>query len=110
MAQVMHLNKEYHQRHSEQEREIRRRTFWACLQVDRLLAFFLAKPHTLSLGHATIALPSNNVPLAYGEATRGLTLDNLENFSGAPSDIGLLPYLLKSLCVWSGLADFYVCK
>jgi hypothetical protein len=108
MAQIMRLNKEYHSRHPEQEREIRRRTFWACLQIDRLLAFSLVKPRTLSLRNVNISLPSNDISLAYGEKTRGVTLESLTIFNGNSSDIGIQPYLIKSICIWSDLADFHV--
>lgn len=108
MAQIMRLNKEYHSSHPEQEREIRRRTFWACLQIDRLLAFSLVKPHTLSLRNVNISLPGSDVSLAYGEKTRGVTLDSLASFDGNPSDIGIQPYLIKTACIWSDLADFHV--
>ncbi|KAJ5390647.1 uncharacterized protein N7496_001715 [Penicillium cataractarum] len=104
----MRLNKEYHSRHPEQEREIRRRTFWACLQIDRLLAFSLVKPRTLSLRNVNISLPSTDISLAYGEKTRGVTLETLANFNGNPSDIGIQSYLIKSICIWSDFADFHV--
>lgn len=38
MAQIMRLNKDYHQKHSLREQEIRRRVYWACLILDRALA------------------------------------------------------------------------
>lgn len=104
----MRLNTEYHSRHPEQEREIRRRTFWACLQIDRLLAFSLVKPCTLSPRNVNISLPRTDISLAYGEKTRGLTLETLANFDGNPSDIGIQTYLIKSICMWSDLADFHV--
>lgn len=108
MAQAMRLNKEYHDKHTEHEREIRRRTFWACLQFDRLLAFFLAKPHTLSLKNVAIALPSTDVAFAYGDPGRGITLITLAEYTGSASDLGVVPYLLKCLCLWSDMADFHV--
>ncbi|OKL55481.1 hypothetical protein UA08_09225 [Talaromyces atroroseus] len=110
MAQMMRLNKEYHQKHSEQEREIRRRTFWACLLQDRFLAYYLAKPHTLAVRSIAVCLPSNDIALAYGEVTRGMTLNNiLDQFNVNPlSDTGILPYLLKTLELWGEMADWYV--
>ncbi|KAL1910181.1 hypothetical protein Sste5344_004093 [Sporothrix stenoceras] len=108
MAQVMRLNQDYHQQHSLPEQEIRRRTFWACFSVDKLLAFLLTKPGTLALGNVAVALPSTDAALAYGEATRGLTLGS--SFEGAmPSQIGLLPYFLKTLTLWSNIVDRRVC-
>lgn len=108
MAQVMRLNQDYHQQHSLQTQEIRRRTFWACFSVDKLLAFLLTKPGTLALGNVAVALPSTDAALAYGEATRGLTLGS--SFEGFfPSQIGLLPYFLKTLTLWSTIVDRRVC-
>ncbi|XXH05563.1 hypothetical protein Hte_011995 [Hypoxylon texense] len=109
MAQIMRLNKEYHQNHSLREQEVRRRTFWACLLMDRALAYLLSKPRTLSLSNVSIALPSTDVSLAYREQTRGITLDNLALFEGYPSEIGLTPYFLKAVCLWSDMADIHVC-
>lgn len=108
MAQIMRLNKEYHSSHPEQEREIRLRTFWACLQIDKLLAFSLVKPRTFSLRNVNISLPGSDISLTYGESTRGVTLDTLGSFEGNPSDIGIQPYSIKTICAWSDFADFHV--
>lgn len=110
MAQVMRLNQDYHQTHSLKDQEIRRRTFWACLLVDKLLAYFLTKPCTLSLLNVNVALPSTDVSLAYQEATRGLTLANLPSFSGYPSEIGILPYFIKTITLWSDIVEISVCN
>lgn len=109
MAQVMRLNQDYHQTHSLKDQEIRRRTFWACLLADKLLAYFLSKPRTLSLLNVAVALPSTDASLAYQEASRGLTLDNLPSFSGYPSEIGILPYFVKTITLWSDIVDINVC-
>ena len=109
MAQVMRLQKQYHQKHSAKEQEIRRRTLWACLGFDRLLAYFLTKVYTIPLSSITVALPSTDASVAYQEASRGLTLDSLISFDGYPSEIGLMPYLIKTMSLWSEIADFNVC-
>lgn len=110
MAQIMRLNKEYHQSHSLKEQEIRRRTLWACIMFDKLLAYFLAKPQTISMANVSIALPGTDASLAYQEATRGLTLENLPFFVEYPSEIGILPYFIKTLSLWSEIVDFNVCN
>lgn len=110
MAQIMRLNKEYHQAHTLKEQEIRRRTFWACLLFDKLLACFLSKPPTISLVNVAVALPGTDASLAYQEVTRGLTLDNLVSFTGYPSEIGIMPYFIKTVCLWSNIVDFNVCN
>lgn len=109
MAQIMRLNKEYHQSHGLEEQEMRRRTFWACFLMDRILAYFLSKPRTLSLDNIGVALPSTDVSVVYKELTKGLSLGNLLTNRHNPSDVGLSPYFLKSVCLWSDMADMNVC-
>ncbi|KAL2111011.1 hypothetical protein VUR80DRAFT_421 [Thermomyces stellatus] len=105
MAEVMRLNKDFHQKHSPKEQEIRRRTFWACLLFDRALAYFLVKHRTIDLGNVGIPVPDSDVSLVYQEGTRGVTLDDLASYP-RPSDLGLSPYLIKTVCLWSSLNDF----
>lgn len=107
MAEIMRLNKEFHQKHSLRDQEIRRRTFWACLLFDRALAYLLAKHRTVNMDTVGIAVPGSDVSLAYQEETRGVTLDNLAA-QQRPSDLGISPYLIKTVCLWSDMADFIV--
>ena len=107
MAEVMRLNKDFHQKHSPKDQEIRRRTFWACLLFDRALAYFLAKHRTIDLDNVGIPVPDSDVSLVYQEGTRGVTLEDLGAYP-RPSDLGLTPYLIKTVCLWSSLADFAV--
>ncbi|RSL62662.1 hypothetical protein CEP54_005594 [Fusarium duplospermum] len=85
MAQIMRLNKDYHQ---------------------RALASLLCKPHCLSEVNIGIALLSTDTSLAYQEGSRGLTLEGLQSFAGYPSEIGLAPYFIRTVYLWSKLADF----
>ncbi|GJN71841.1 hypothetical protein PLICBS_005910 [Purpureocillium lilacinum] len=110
MAQIMRLNKEYHQSHTLKEQEIRRRTFWACLFMDKLLAFFLTKPPTLAAINIACALPGTDASLAYQEPTRGITVATLGSFAGFPSEIGILPYLIKTVCLYGDIVDMNVCN
>ncbi|CAG9996332.1 unnamed protein product [Clonostachys byssicola] len=109
MAQIMRLNKEYHQKHTTKEQEMRRRTFWACLLMDRCLAYLLSKPRTLALTNVQVALPSTNLSVAYQEQTRGINLDNLARFDGFPSEVSLSSYFIKTVCLWSDMADNNIC-
>lgn len=109
MAQIMRLNKEYQQKHDIQEQEMRRRTFWACLLMDRSLAYILNKPRTLSLANVDIALPLPDVSIAWQEQRKGHTLASLSSFNGYPSEIGIVPYFIKSVCLWSDMADQNIC-
>ncbi|KAI5460812.1 zinc finger transcription factor 1 [Mariannaea sp. PMI_226] len=105
MAEIMRLNKEFHQKHSLKEQEIRRRTFWACLLFDRVLAYFLAKHRTIHDDTISIAVPGTDLSILYQEETRAITLNGLAAYRH-PSDLGLSSYLIKTVCVWSDLADF----
>lgn len=103
----MRLNKDFHQSHSLRHQEVRRRVYWACLLLDRMLAYLLAKHRTIDLDTVSIALPDSDSALVYQDETRGVTLANLAE-QRRPSDLGLVPYLIKSVCLWSEMADFAV--
>lgn len=107
MAEIMRLNKDFHQSHSLRHQEIRRRVYWACLLLDRMLAYLLAKHRTISIDTVGIALPDSDASLVYQDETRGVTLENLADQRRA-SDLGLGPYLIKSVVLWSEMADFAV--
>ena len=104
MAEIMRLNKEFHQKHTPREREVRRRTYWACLLLDRALAYLLGKHRTIQLENVTIAVPSSC--LSFDESP-GVTLSNLATYS-RPGDLGFDAYLIATVCIWSDLADFAV--
>jgi hypothetical protein len=105
MAEAMRLNKDFHQKHSLKGQEVRRRTFWACLMFDRVLAYFLAKHRTIDIENISIPLPGTDMSLAYQEETKGVTLSDIATRQ-RPSELGLGPYLIKTVCLWSDLADF----
>ncbi|KAF4464513.1 zinc finger transcription factor 1 [Fusarium albosuccineum] len=107
MAEIMRLNKNFHQKHSLKEQEIRRRTLWACLLFDRALAYFLAKHRTIDIENVGIPVPGTDASLIYQEETRGVSLSHLASYQ-RPSDLGLSPYLIQTVCLWSDLADFTV--
>ncbi|CAH0027591.1 unnamed protein product [Clonostachys rhizophaga] len=105
MAEIMRLNKEFHQKHSYREQEIRRRTFWACLMFDRVLAYFLGKHRTVNEESVSISVPGTDLSMLYQEETRGVTLASLAAYA-RPSDLGLASYFIKTIILWSDLADF----
>lgn len=55
-----------------------------------------------------IALPSTDTSLIYQEGSKGLTLETIQSFAGLPSETGLLPYFIRTVHIWSDLADFNV--
>ena len=108
MAQIMRLNQEYHEKCSLREQEVRRRTFWACILVDRSLAFLLSKPRAIDMASVAIGVPDGDSALAHDEPSRGVTLDDLMISHWRVSDLGLAPYFLKTVIIWSDLASFNV--
>lgn len=109
MSQIMRLNKEYHETATQMEQEIRRRTFWACTMLDRLLAFVLTKPLGISMESTAVFLPGSDAALTYQDASRGLTLSTLASFAGLSSDVGILPYFVKTTVLWGNICAFYIC-
>ena len=108
MAQIMRLNKDYHQAHSLKEQEIRRRTFWACVLLDSLLAYYLSKPFTIVERSISLALPGTDASIAFQEMSRGLSLESLTRFTGYPSEIGIMPYFIKTVSLWGHIVDFNI--
>ena len=107
MAQIMRLNMGFHQRHSLKEREVRRRTMWACVFVDSWICYFLGKT-PISVSIVRTYLPGTDASVAFQEPSRGLTLDTIADYTGYPSDIGLLPYLATTVSLWSDLINITV--
>lgn len=107
MAEIMRLNKEFHQKHSFQEQEIRRRTFWACFLFDRMLAYLLGKHRTINPDTVSIATPVTDASLAFGEETKGVMLSDIALYR-RPSELGLSPFFLRTVSLWSDLADFSI--
>lgn len=108
MANALRLTKEYNQRHDPIKREIRRRTMWACVVMDRLVAYSNARPQTISIKTLAIHLPSTEAAFLYGEESHGPMLHDLLGCARPLSEIGTLPYFLAALVTWGKIADWYV--
>jgi hypothetical protein len=108
MAQAMRLNQDYHQRHSAREQEIRRRTFWSCLLLDRLIAFCHAKPQTLLIENTDIALPCPEISFYYEEIQNGPRYEDMVPFKGLVAPVGLTAFFITTVQLWGSLADIHV--
>jgi hypothetical protein len=105
MAQELRLGKEYHQKHSPREREVRRRTMWTCFILDRLLCFVTARPQTIKSRQITIQLPCPEKSFFFDEDFRGPGLPDLP---GAKSDqVDVLSYLVKAVDLWGVMLDLF---
>lgn len=108
MAQALHLNVEVRQRYSPRQKEIRRRTFWACVVVDRLISYSCNKPFTLSFDLAHVYLPSPEIAFAFDEVLPGLTVERLSLQTNQVSQIGIMPYFIAMVRLWGDMALLHV--
>jgi Fungal specific transcription factor domain len=108
MAQALYLNVEVRQRYSPRQKEIRRRTFWACFVVDRLISYSCNKSFTLSFDSAHVYLPSPEVAFAFDEVLTGLTVERLSLQANQVSQIGIMPYFIAMVRLWGDMALLHV--
>lgn len=109
MAQTLRMRREYNRRLVPRHREVRRRTFWACVILDRLVAYCTFRTQTIELQLVDLHLPCSEVAFAFGHEAPGPTLQELGT---APGDIGAekmsLAYFVKTFLLWSPVARIYV--
>ena len=108
MAQALNLNVEVRQLQSPREKEVRRRTFWACFVVDRLISYSCNKPFTLSFESAQISLPSPATSFAFDEVFAGPSTKDLVLHANQVSQIGIMPFLIKMTHLWGDMAFLHV--
>ena len=108
MSQALYLNVEVRQRYSVRSKEIRRRTFWACVVVDRLISYSCNKPFTLSFDSAHTYLPCAENAFAFDEVSAGLTVEEMATQQKQVSQIGILPYFIIMVKLWGDIALLHV--
>jgi len=108
MAQVLYLGVEISQRYSPRQKEIRRRTFWACFIVDRLISYSCNKPFTIPFQLAHIQLPCPENVFAFDEAYTGFGVENLELQGNNVSQLGVMPFFIAMLRLWGDMALLHV--
>ncbi|KAE8453322.1 hypothetical protein EG329_011389 [Mollisiaceae sp. DMI_Dod_QoI] len=105
MSQALRLGREYHQRHSVREQEVRRRTLWTCFIMDRLSSVFCSRPQTLYTAKLRCFLPSCQDSFFFEESppSRRSLID-----SGPDPDCQeVYPFFIKAIEYWSVLADIF---
>ncbi|ERS99604.1 hypothetical protein HMPREF1624_02964 [Sporothrix schenckii ATCC 58251] len=119
-AQALRMRMEYNQRHDLQQQEIRRRTFWACIIMDRLVALCTFRTQTIDPGLVTIHLPASDVAFAFGHHSYGPRLDELGASPGYKTSSGSLialpdgqplnlrSYWIKTTVLWGYILSDYV--
>lgn len=102
------MRNEYSGRHIPRKREIRRRTFWACVIFDRLVAYCTFRTQTIDLALVGLYLPCSDIAFAFGHDCPGPKVHDL---GVQPNqDVGklTLSYFVKTFLHWSPVAQAYV--
>ncbi|KAH8898747.1 hypothetical protein GQ53DRAFT_359630 [Thozetella sp. PMI_491] len=98
MAQLLRLHREYHNRTTALEQEVRRRMMWTCYILDRLMAVACSRPQTVLRDSLTIQLPAPEDDFLFGVKFVGPKLDN---FSAQSSVQCLFSYFIKAVDLWA---------
>ncbi|KFY81838.1 hypothetical protein V500_11043 [Pseudogymnoascus sp. VKM F-4518 (FW-2643)] len=104
MSQALHLGLEFNQRHSPGQKEVRRRTFWACFVVDRLISYSCNHPFAIDQMSARVQLPCPENSFAFEEAYSGPSLDNILLHTNQLSQLGIVPFYITMLQLWGNMA------
>lgn len=99
-AQVLRLGREYHSRVSNRQREVQRRTYWACFLMDRLVSYGCWRPQMIDLECISINLPCPENAFAFEEPFDGPRLNTLP-FPCAGTSLGVAPYFIAALELWA---------
>ncbi|KAK5682084.1 hypothetical protein LTS10_005209 [Elasticomyces elasticus] len=99
-AQVLRLGREYYSRVSNRQMEVQRRTFWACLVMDRLVSYGCWRPQMIDLDCVAINLPCPENSFAFEQPFDGHKLGALP-FPCDSARLGMLPYFISVLDLWA---------
>ncbi|KAK3636201.1 hypothetical protein LTR56_014364 [Elasticomyces elasticus] len=99
-AQVLRLGREYYSRVSNRQMEVQRRTFWACLVMDRLVSYGCWRPQMIDLDCVAINLPCPENSFAFEQPFGGHKLGALP-FPCDSAGLGMLPYFIAILVLWA---------
>ena len=105
MAQAARMRMEYNHRHCPRQREVRRRTFWACVILDRFVAYCTFRTQTIETVLVSLHLPCSNVAFAFGHDRPGPSIEGIATET-VVADV--LPFFVKTLIIWSDIAAHYV--
>ncbi len=107
MSQAMRLRREFGQRLRPREKERRRRTFWACVIMDRLASYWCNRPPTIQLDAISIRLPMAEAAYAFDEESTVPTLEAVFQGTNFESLSGLLQHFCVAAVLWGQLAGEY---
>jgi hypothetical protein len=107
MSQGMRLRREFNQRLRPREKERRRRTFWACVTMDRLASYWCNRPPTIQLHGISIRLPMAEAAYAFDEESVAPTIDLVLQGANFESLSGLLQHFVVAVALWGQLSGEY---
>ncbi|KAK5047747.1 hypothetical protein LTR84_006412 [Exophiala bonariae] len=99
-AQALRLGQEYHKRLGNRQKEVQRRTYWACFIMDRLISHSCWRPQTLDIDCVRLNLPAPENLFTFDEPFEGPKIQTL-TFQTEVSRLGLAPYFLAALHLWA---------
>ncbi|KAH8820145.1 fungal-specific transcription factor domain-containing protein [Xylogone sp. PMI_703] len=108
MAQVLRLGSEPNQQLSPREKEVRKRTFWACFVVDRLISYSCNQLFTINILSARVQLPCPENAFAFEETYSGPYLENINIHMTQVSQLGVLPFYITMVKLWGDIAILHV--
>lgn len=108
LAQCLRMRNEYNRRLIPRHRETRRRTFWACVLLDRLIAYCTFRTQTIDLGLVGIHLPCTETAFAFGQDRIGPKVADIGEAVASGADVPTLSYFMKTFLLWSPIARVYV--
>ena len=108
MSQALSLNVEPSPATSIRDREIQRRTFWACFIIDRLISCSCNKPFAISLDTVKVSLPCSESAFMLEEDAKGPVLDDMIVNSAQVSQVGFLPFFVAALRLWGDMTLLHV--
>ncbi|KAF5539474.1 transcription factor [Fusarium mexicanum] len=107
-AQTLRMRSEHNRRLSPYQREIRRRTFWACITLDRVVAYSTFRTQTIRLDLVELHLPYSEAAFVFGRDAPGPRIEELGRELQDNSDSLVLAYLVKTVLFWSPIAQSFV--
>ncbi|RDW62032.1 hypothetical protein BP6252_11465 [Coleophoma cylindrospora] len=107
MTQALRLHREYHQRHSSLEQEVRRRTMWACFIMDRLVAHVTGRPYTFQTKNLSAKLPCAESAFLFEETSSSTSSAATIETGPSPECTEVLPFFIKAVDLWSVMTDLF---
>jgi Fungal specific transcription factor domain len=107
-AQALRLGTEYNHRHSARQKETRRRTFWACFVMDRLISYCCSRPQMIDIRSVRVQLPCPETNFAFEQPYIGPGFDEILLSASQAPNLGVLPFLVATVRLWGDMAYLLV--